>query len=85
MLGMSLLLWIWSIIIVKLHGYIGRLSRIQSKSKRNTWKVWVIVAGTILGIIAFSQNYGIKISDLNLKLEPVEALKINPVISFFFV
>jgi hypothetical protein len=85
MLGMSLLLWIWGIIIVKLHSYIGRLSRVQSKSKRNTWKVGVIVAGTLLSLIAFSQYYGVKFSDLNLELKPVEALRINPVLSFFFV
>jgi hypothetical protein len=85
MFGIFFLLWIWGIIIVKLHSYIGRLSRVQSKSKRNTWNVGVIVAGIVLSIIAFSQYYGVKCSDLNLELKPVEALRINPVLSFFFV
>jgi uncharacterized membrane protein len=84
-LGISLLVWIWGIIIVKLHGYIGRLSRVSSKTSRNTWKFWVIATGLVISIFTLLQFNGVKFSDLNLELEPVKALKVNPVLSFFFV
>lgn len=79
------LLWIWAIIIVKLHGYISHLSRVQSKTKRITWQGWTIIVCTFLAGFALIQGNAIKPSELNLKAAPYYALRSNPVLSFLLV
>jgi hypothetical protein len=81
----GLLLWIWAIIIVKLHGYISHLSRVQSKTKRITWQAWTIAVCILLAGFALIQGNALTPSNLNMKAAPYYALRSNPVLSFLLI
>jgi hypothetical protein len=80
-----MLLWIWGILIVKLHYYISRLSRVQGKKKRITIQGWVIIMTILIAGFAFFQSRNITSSNLNMKSAPYYALRANPVLTLIMV
>ncbi len=80
-----LLLWTWGILILRIHRYISRLTRVQSKAKRITWQGWILITGTLLGSYTVVQGNRVQPTELNLKAAPFLSLRSNPVLCFFLV
>jgi hypothetical protein len=80
-----LVIFIWGIIIAKLHQYINYLPRVQNKSKRMTQQGWVIITGIILVCFSLLHVTKVKSADLNLMILPSKALKTNAVLSISLI
>lgn len=80
-----LIVWIWALLIRWLHGYLGRMSRIHTKSKRLTWQGGVIIAGSLIAIITIVSALQITPQDLDIKTVPEKAFTTNPLLNLFFV
>jgi hypothetical protein len=84
LLALMMIVWVWGILIRWLHGYLGKMARTHSKTKRLSWQAGVILACSVIAVISFSYAFPLNFNDLDLKAFPVKAIASNPVLNFFF-
>lgn len=83
-IGTTLLIWLWWMVIEWLHTWLGMFSRADEKVVRFFWQGLTVVIYITLIMLSISLTTGLDIKELSIGRSLETALKVNPVLTLLF-